>query len=606
MEIKLRQLVWLIGPVVIYVLVLNYKFLVADQTVYFISPFKQLYENFALNDWFTWEVSHWHLNFSYFVIFYSKILGVEIGTFLVFVCVIVLFCWISFKFISLLGGDILAYSVFLVLLLLGKNTGLGLSRILPIDGNLVPMDISMVFMLFSFYYMLSSKYTLAGLFAGLAGCFHVTGLILMGLIIGIYFLLNYKAFFKNRGYYFAIGYLLFASPTFYFIIRDFGIDTEATSEAFALSFHFLWFHVSPHLWGPSGFVFAFLCQLMIWKYAREKNSIAHHRVFIFSLIIAALLVIAYIFSLPENYNLFVVRLFLWRASAIVIFFAYLLASIGIVNTIKQGLNINYAFAFLLLFTIIISKYDFPLSGFLSFILCLFIFLQYFNESKYVSNYFFLALLVIALFGVAGIYYVYAIDIIDIVIALIIAAVVMISIYICKHWPLRWKTASYAVPSVMLLICAFLVALLDPALKLAAPKLYSEFNPAYEDLIAWVRHETRSGELFLINPELRGFRARTHRGVFVTIKNVPARGDEIKEWAARLFEVYDAQDIKQVSTMRYTDLNIERLQKLCQAQNLQYLVLEGDPKLLRTRIAQEPVFHNENFYVVRCSASASSA
>jgi hypothetical protein len=584
--------IWLLGPIALYILCLHYNFLVSDQAVYFISPLSSLYDNFALNDWFTWNVSHWHISFSKFVIFYSKVFGVEFGTFIVFVVMIAIFCWVSYQFVLLYGGDFVSYGLFLALLLFGQNMGLGSSRILPTDGNVVPMDLSMPFILLGFYYALRGKYALAGVFAGIAGLFHVNAFILMGLVFGTYFLLHMRVLVQHRGYQFFLWYFLLSSPTIYFILRDFGQDGSATPEVFSQSFFFLWFHVSAHLWGPSIFAFAGLCQLLIWRRYREKRTDVDRHVLVFSAIIAVLLVVAYICSLPSTYNLFVVRLFLWRFSAVVVYFAYLFLSISAATALRGKWNVETIILCLLIFTILIAKYDYPLSGLLAALLSAYLLLGH----RY--SVLPLAISVLAITIIVGAPFVLHTDRSGIIASLVVTGILALGVYLLATQVKPKQLAGYLFPSLVLVVCSIALLPLDPNVRLTLPNIYGKYEPAYEELIAWVRAKTRPGELFLINPERRGFTVRTHRGVFVNIKNVPAKGDEIKEWIARLFEVYNVRTIQDMQKTKFVDLDIRHLQSLCRKHSLQYLILEGDPKLLNLQTSEEPVFQNELFYVLK--------
>jgi hypothetical protein len=599
--IRVSQRIWLLGPIALYVLSLHYKFLYSDQMTYFVAPFRSLYPNFALNDWFTWNVTHVHQNFSSFVVFYSKFFGVEFGTFIVFVVMITIFCWISYKFVTFYGGDLLAYGLFLTLLLIGQNMGFGASRVLPTEGVLVPMDLTMPFILLSFYYVLQDKYAQAGLFAGIAGYFHINAFVLITLVFGIYFLINFSLLVRHRGYHFFLWFSLLSFPTFYSALHDFmGAKDFATSPEVAAVFDsFFWFHVSAHLWGPSIFLFMGLCHLLIWKRYREERTEANWRIFLFSVIIGALLIVAYVCSLPRTYNVFVVRLFLWRFSAVVMYFAYLFLSVNAATALRSDRGLEMIPICLLILTVFIAKYDYPLSGLLSTLLG--VYLLFGHRSRVLA----LAVSGLAITTVIGAPFVLYTDLVGLGASLTSTAILAAAVFL---WPTRVMPqgpVSYAFPTLVLLTCTLALSPLDPKVRLLPPHIYSQYDAAFEELIRWVRTETRPGELFLINPERLGFAIRTHRGTFVD-KRVPLKDDEVKEWIKRLSEVYNTntiQDIQRTQTSKFTDLDIPHLQSLCRKYGLEYLVLEGDPALLRARTSEAPVFQNEMFYVLKIDAQA---
>jgi len=117
---------------------------------YLFPAMKKIFPNFAKNDWFVWNTTHYHISFTEILILLNKIFGLHTGAFFLFCTMTILLVTSIYFLINILINDEKIF--YLVILSMIFLPIVGWAHYKLYDAGIIPHYLSMPFLIFSIPY----------------------------------------------------------------------------------------------------------------------------------------------------------------------------------------------------------------------------------------------------------------------------------------------------------------------------------------------------------------------------------------------------------------------------------------------------------------------
>lgn len=314
---------------IIYALfITGYRVFISDQTQYLILPFRNIFPEFCVNDWFVWETSHYHFSFSYLIqfIYYLFMGSLEIGIFVVWFVFLIAHIHSLYFLTRSLGGEFNNFIV--VVFLLATYSAVSFGDSITHSNILMPSFMAVPVTTYAFAFLFFKRYKIAFLFLGIAALIHVNfGVIGLPVFIIYLFLSDRQIPFKTSVLCIAI-FLLVSLPT---IIPTF-LSFKGTGEWLWLAYLLR----GPHHYNPLEFgafewietLFPAALAIGYFIIGREGKRIIH----VMGIIIC-LFTIVLIINLLNGPLLFH-KIYVWRFAPYLLIFSYIILSKALFSDLK--------------------------------------------------------------------------------------------------------------------------------------------------------------------------------------------------------------------------------------------------------------------------------
>jgi glycosyltransferase 2 family protein len=536
----------------------RYGFETTDQFQYLLLPYRSIYPDFLLGDWFTWETTHYHTTFAWLIRGVHWLVGQQGLPYAFFSLHLLTLAGVAAGLWQLaraakFGWFAAVFALFAVAFV----RAYGVAGAIVNHGTLLPADMALPMVLLGMAAWLRREFLRAGLWLGLAGLFHANFAVLGPLVIGLAELPHAT---KNRAYkdvaYLAGGYLVLAWPNIFVIVMSF-LFGDATPQALEILFHVR----SSHHYAPAlgsivdvwWLVVLAVAGLPVWM--AKDDEIVGHPVRMLTLALVLTQVLAAVATWLE-WNT-VVRLFFWRLSV----------PLGLILALAAGAAIKRA--------VLTRRVEYLLFCLGAFIL----------------------VIGFAAKGTIKVWPEYELKGFGTLIpALIPLTIIALSIARLKSYKwARWATGGLALATTFGIgLVAIPGAVIPEKMAVNWEKAYEkatelheveigprEIRSRYIKIYDWVRQNTPSDALFLIPPGNMDFRLRSMRGVYVDWKCCPMKGDEIIEWRRRMFAAIGATKfpatgyrLRDVVNRHYYRQSLSALTQLARSEGLQYIMAKS--------------------------------
>lgn len=311
-----------LGAAVVLLTKIPYGFETNDQLQYLLLPYREIYAPFLTGDWFTWQTSHYHPFFGFFIRglhFVSGESGFPTAVFLahgMVLCGLGYACLFSARALKLHW-----FSAAAAILVVAFVRRYGLAEVVVNHGVLLPSDMAMPFLLLGFAAWIAEKPLTAGLLLGVAGLIHANFAVIGPMVLAVpelRRLLREKQ--PVRSLRLVGGFLVLAWPSL--VTAGLGFFTaDAAPSAIEILFEYR----SPHHYHPQIFatkeaywpIALLTASIPIW-WARHRAGAGRATQVLLALIASQ--VIAYV-AVEGVHSATLVRLFLWRLSIPLILFS---------------------------------------------------------------------------------------------------------------------------------------------------------------------------------------------------------------------------------------------------------------------------------------------
>lgn len=566
-------------------------------TQYLLPVMKRIFPNFAKNDWFVWNTTHYHVIFTEILILLNKIFGLHTGVFLLFCTMTILLVTSIHSLIKILINDEKIF--YLVILSMIFSPIVGWAHYRLYDAGIVPHYLSMPFLIFSIAFVIKGNFLASGIALGLASLLHISYGYFGLIMYPIYFLLNRKKITMKSILLFTVPYLLLALPNFIFALKNFFILNTSDTP---FDINLLFFRAPHHFWPPS-WPLKFTLQTIIWGLLATygiipiRKSDPTRSAIIFSAGILTLCGISY-FSTNIILIPIIVRLFFWRFCPVMLLIFRIFGLYFILKHFLRG-NLEQRIQCIFISTLLFLAPDSWKFSLLFFIFLLTIAVTSSNlNNKYILT---IKMIFYPLIGSGLIIFllrnkpIIPFFIHFACISLIIFLLILLTTY--KHYLKK--------PSFLALI--LLPTLLSHTLGVKRYRMpivhYVTDNSEWE-IMSWIKEMTPIGSTFIIPPNIEGFRIKTHRSILIDRKCIPRRGSELREWAQRMSAVFGIKDLEGANFWQilenYNNLSPEYFKKLANKYSMSHLVVYHDHKnitIFKNRGFEE-IMRNEKYVVFK--------
>ncbi|MFC1553793.1 DUF6798 domain-containing protein [candidate division KSB1 bacterium] len=335
----------------------GYDVFSSDQTQYLLLPFREIYENFCLNDWFVWETSHYHFVFSYILKFLNFVtLGyIEIGLFITWIFFLIIHLHSLYFLSRTTGGDYKHFILLVLFIISYSSFSLGDSIIN--SGILLPAFMAIPVTTYAFGYLISGRYRIAFTLLGTAGLIHINfGIVGIMIFVSYYIIVqkfgNLKELFISTGLFSVL-----ILPNIIPVLMNFNENNEWLWLSFFIR--------SPHHYDPSVFgLFEWLetlipLSLAIFIYYQRKDTAREIKIIYIILLLSGLVLIMNLFT----GILFFYQIYVWRFSPYLLIFSYLIINKFVLSGKYDKRVVWGILMFLLLFLILHRGADIGLKRF---------------------------------------------------------------------------------------------------------------------------------------------------------------------------------------------------------------------------------------------------
>ena len=483
-----------------------YGFETNDQYQYLLLPYRTMFPDFLVGDWFTWHTSHYHYTFSWLIQGLYAVVGPQLFPYAVF----------SLHFLVLMG---LAYGVLSVARAMKMHWGaaafavltvafvsrMGIAETVVNHGVLLPADIAMPLFLIAVAFWIEEKPKRAGLFLGLAGFIHANFAILGPLAFAVPELIKIARTRQIKGTLQMAGlFLIVAAPTLVGTVSAFWAS-DAAPEALSVLFKVR----SPHHYSPilerdvPLFFTATLVLLGLPAWLSPIDGAYRHSAVVLSLV--GLEIVAIVASVTGQMTL--IRLFFWRLSSPLILISavavgHFIVSAAVKRTVESGL---YAMSALIIVAAFAANGSIAIA-----------------PHPTVTGFGFMSAAAMALVLVAALRTIsnkYVVLLRHILCGLPLVVAVLVSkptAIVADDAVLHWEKATKK--------WATIYSVDEHRILGKRPT---------KAIYRWVADNTPKDAVFLIPPGNDDFRFSTRRAVFVDWKCCPMKGEEIREWERRM-------------------------------------------------------------------------
>lgn len=490
---------------------LPYGFETNDQYQYLLLPYRSIYDGFLTGDWFTWETTHYHVAFSWFIRFLHGVAGEARFPYAVFATHALVLCAVAFSLLrtaKAAGFGWIAAAA--ALMTVGFVSHFGIAGALVNHGVLLPADMALAPFLLGVAFLVQDRRLISGLFLGLAGLLHANFAILAPMAVAGPEAIHMARTRRIRPtLLLAGGFLLMAWPTLIASVVAV-VTADPAPGALAVLFEVR----SPHHYMPSFREATPIAWLLVLTAAGlpvwlTGGSAALGRLRGIALSLAALQVLAYLGTAMEIG--FLIRLFFWRFSVPLALILAVAAGQTLVRAVTEGRLswLLYGAAAVPLVASFAAKGEVITA-----------------PSLFLGGYGLLVPLVIPLTAAAILMRLGTGRLVHMIAAVLAASalawtltVSLPGVAVAPRRMLRWQSAEAK---------------------------WSELTHIDDDritgrrqalsLYAWIRKHTPRDASFLIPPGQDSFRLMARRAVFVDWKCCPMKGSEVLEWQRRMLQV----------------------------------------------------------------------
>ncbi|MBD3282897.1 hypothetical protein GF396_01250 [Candidatus Pacearchaeota archaeon] len=519
---------------------------------------------------------------TFYVFFFSvlsEIFSLRLSFFLVFFLCVFLIINYSFKSAKIVtnNNNRLSY-IISFLVLFSADFNLGGNNILS-SPTMFPSRIAFTFIIISIYYLLKKNYVFSYFLFGIGSFFHIQYIYQALAVLSLALVLTngVKTIKKLLVPFFVFFIVSFFPSCIAFInqIKQSGTDALYIYGWVRAPKHFLFSHFD--------FIsyFEFIAFLIIFlisiKYSNNLNK-SFKKLSFFTMIILLFLSFFYIIFTEIIPIEFVMKLQVFRISTVYQYFAlffignYFFKKLRS-NLIYYPLFLCFYFGWLVLIAfpiIIVLEYQNKISNSIKTTISKMrriLFIIGLNEINF--------LLTIGCFGsIFGLILIIINEYTDKLILLYISKYVfwgIIGIYILYIIMNESFKKNIAIFFILLLLLSFFTYVVNQ-------RIYPKDEELY-DVYAYIQKNTNEDSVFLINPKISSFRMNARRAIFIDLKLFPLREDAMNEWMNRINIITNnatygfRENRGQIISNKYNKLTTEKVLKICEKYNLDYVLVE---------------------------------
>lgn len=575
---------------IILILQSNFIYEKSYDPQYLFPSMKRIFLNFAKNDWFVWNTTHYHISFTEILVFLNKTFGLHTGVFLLFCTMtILLVASIYFLIKILINDEKIFYLVFLSMIFLPI---VGWAHYRLYDAGIIPHYLSMPFLIFSIAFVIKGNFLASGITLGLASLLHISYGYFGLIMYPIYFLLNRKKINMKSILFFTIPFFCIALPNFIFVLRNF-LVLNKTNIPFDVN---IVFFRGPHHYWPPSWPRDFTLQTILWGLLAIygiipiRKSDPTRSAIIFSSGILTLCGISF-FSTNVILIPVIVRLFFWRFCPVMLLIFRIFGLHFILKHFLRG-NLEQRIQSIFIFTLLFLAPD---SRILSVLIFIFLLTMAVTSSN-LNNRFILTIKMISYpligSGLIICFLRHKPIIPSFIHFTFISLIIFLLILLTTHKHSLKKPAFLA----LIILPTLLLHTLNVRRCMIPIVNYVTDNSEWE-LTSWIKEMTPIGSTFIIPPDIEGFRIKTHRAILVDRKSRPMKGSEMEEWAQRMSAVCGLKNLENANLhtifKNYNNLSPIYFQKLATKYSMSHLVVRQNHKNMTS-------FQDNGFEEIMCT------